>query len=208
MCYWSTTGGGIASATPGSGPTVTSLSQSSSETDVVSQPVLEALSKTSVEAYQRYRQYIEHENLLVNFRTTWAIGANSFLLLAYGTTLTSANGPHPQFLAALAIVGIFVNAASWVSVEAAFSALHAIKTRWEELTIRHPLLPPITGAGKTWIIRWGHFGSRFLLLALAVIWLSLLIYTLTDKAPAKASVETLLGQIVDILKNPTAAPRP
>lgn len=153
----------------------------------VQQPLVEALTQPSAEAYQRYRQYIEHENLLVNFRTTWAIGANSFLLLAFGTTLTSTSGPHVEFLAALAMVGIFVNVASWVSVEAAFSALHSIKTRWEDLDIRHPLLPPITGAGDQRVIRFGHFGSRFLLFALAIIWAGLEIYALS-RNPTPAPV--------------------
>ena len=147
------------------------------------QPHFDDLPQSNAEAYQRYRQYIEHENLLVNFRTTWAIGANSFLLLAFGTTLTSNNGPHGAFLLALSTAGIFVNAASWVSVEAAFSALHSIKTGWEKLNIKHPLLPPITGAGDRRVIRFGHFGSRFLLLALAVIWAALLIYTFIRTAP-------------------------
>jgi hypothetical protein len=141
------------------------------------EPAIDALPQTSSEAYHRFRQYIEHENLLVNFRTTWAIGANSFLLLAFGTTLASQNPSHIPFLAALSIVGIFVNLASWVSVEAAFSALHGVKTRWEGLGIKHPCLPPITGARDKRIIAFGHFGSRFLLLALAVIWVGLLLYT-------------------------------
>jgi hypothetical protein len=150
-------------------------------------PDFDALPQPSSEAYQRYRQYIEHENLLVNFRTTWAIGANSFLLLAFGTTLTSTSGPHVEFLVALSTVGIFVNVASWVSVEAAFSALHSIKTRWERLGIKHPFLPPITGAGDQRVIRFGHFGSRFLLFALAIIWAGLEVYSLS-RNPAPAPV--------------------
>ena len=80
--------------------------------DALRQPDFDALPQPSSEAYQRYRQYIRRENLLVNFRTTWAISANSFLLLAFGTTLTSTSGPHVEFLVALSTVGIFVNGAS------------------------------------------------------------------------------------------------
>jgi hypothetical protein len=144
-----------------------------------SKPALTPPSEASCDAYLRFRQYIEHENQLVNFRTTWAIGSNSFLLLAFGTTLTSANGPHVAFLVALSIAGMLVNAASWRSVEAAYSVLDGLKKRWDDLDINHPFLPPVTGLGKERIINLGHFGSRFLLVALAVIWLGLFIYSLS-----------------------------
>ncbi|HEY2592262.1 MAG TPA: hypothetical protein VGK33_00010 [Chloroflexota bacterium] len=168
----------------------------------------EPLPECCSDAYERYRQYIEHENTLVNFRTTWAVASNSFLLVAYGATLSGTSltkagvlstGAHTGFLYALALAGFLVNLTSFFSVEAAFRALQSIEEEWGKLKIEHPLLPPITGAGKAWVVLLGHAGARVLLLALSVIWAGLGAYTFSLRY-CPASSPSAFCQAFDLLE--------
>ena len=104
-----------------------------------------------INIYNVYRDYIKHEDNLINYRTTWLITIQSFLLATFGFTyqkyyeLAFAT-PQPIgnglllkkiaflcFLAWLAATGISVSVVSYYSIKAASDALDNLRSRWLEI---------------------------------------------------------------------------
>ena len=120
--------------------------------------------------YALHRSYIEHEDGLINQRTTWLITIQSFLIATFGFSyqkkfevaeklfsynkslndLGSLYDEYRIFLFALALVGLITSIAAFFSVLAAARAIWSIRENWERLygSSTHPYLPGLTGGGN------------------------------------------------------------
>lgn len=99
---------------------------------------------TSIEKiYKIIRGMIEHEDNLINFRTSWFISLNSFLFGSISLVLTSTiwirgetgQSPEPSlesfalgFL--FSIVGLISCISTFISVGAAYNAIRALEKHW------------------------------------------------------------------------------
>jgi hypothetical protein len=118
--------------------------------------------KSAIEVYKITREYIQHEDGLVNQRMSWFINLNSFLFLAlgpifaaivallksecYGEQIRACDLPlfftysnHIYvFLLMYGLVGAITSAVTFASVNAAYSAIDALEDFWRlsyEVTI-------------------------------------------------------------------------
>ena len=125
---------------------------------------------SALDIYKTYRAYIEHEDGLINQRTTWFIWLHSFLIATYGVIfsayLSSYNlsaPPAPPFLFSLrlvgagllltiSVVGLFSSKAASSSVSASCKAIDLLEIKGtEELRKRLPAgdwLPALTAGGS------------------------------------------------------------
>jgi hypothetical protein len=126
--------------------------------------------KTALHIYKVHREYVEHEDRLVNYRMTWLLAAQAFLLasfglvchdLLYGTdelnglnkiadaiaksTTAGSNPPASSFdymlaLSALTAVGFFIAVFAGWSTWCALWAINELNRGWNET--RNELSPP------------------------------------------------------------------
>ncbi len=136
------------------------------------------LNENTERIYKIYRGYIEHEDTLINHRTTWLITIQSFLWATFGfsyqkkyemfvkiresAVCQNSFGLAPAefngFLFILAVVGFSTAFVSLISVSAAVSAIGELKKEWGTLAATWPdavLLPKITGGGSRWASKAG-----------------------------------------------------
>jgi hypothetical protein len=125
--------------------------------------------ETAMALYRLYRDYIQHEDNLINNRVGWFIQLHSFLIASYGivfasglATFFSDHTPLVpsiglQALAAALLIGIAViglesSAAARRSIKAAHAAIQALEARWEVQFKRlggGEILPHVIGGGAT-----------------------------------------------------------
>lgn len=155
--------------------------------------------------YRQYREYVEHEDDLINHRTTWMITVQSFLWATYGfsyqkkyeilarlketkidiTTLGSAPAEYNGFMLLLSVVGLFTALVCYLSVRAAADSIESLRARWD----MHPMkkfsdemLPAITGGGNPWASWFGILISKLMPVLFAVLWaLSILVILSSGK---------------------------
>jgi hypothetical protein len=145
--------------------------------------------------YRIHRDYIQHEDTLVNQRTTWLITIQAFLIATFGFSYqklfevaekmngrdtpvaVDQLGPiaseYKTFLAALAIVGVVTSFAAFFSIIAARRAVGAIAKNWETVPRRggSDYLPGITGGGAGWNVFLGSVIAIGTPLFFASMWL-------------------------------------
>ncbi|MFM6831221.1 MAG: hypothetical protein ACKOVA_12955 [Novosphingobium sp.] len=139
--------------------------------------------------YQIHRDYIIHEDGLINNRVGWFIQLHSFLLATYGIVLSSAvstffpdNGNVPEevskqiktilsfVLSGITIVGICSAISAGVAIWGAHKAIEAINGRWTTLDPSEKL-PGLIGGGRYSNDRAGAVFHHFLPVAMVVLWL-------------------------------------
>ena len=174
-----------------------------------------ASERSALDIYKVYRSYIEHEDGLINQRTTWFIWLHSFLIATYGVIfsayLSSYNlsaPPGPPFLFVLrvvgagllltiSVVGLFSSKAASASVSASCKAIDLLEIKGtEELRKRLPAgdwLPALTAGGSPKIHKDGEGLGLRLPKALIGTW----VVSLTVPAALIA---------VALLSGPTATP--
>ncbi len=131
-----------------------------------------------LERYKLFRSYLEHEDNLVNHRTTWFIQLHSFLIASYGLIFSSLvtikldrsieNVAASYFLAGLAaavlvaitIIGLISAKTTQKSVIAAVKAIRELENDWDALLLGvagpqfarghklYPSLPGLSGGGR------------------------------------------------------------
>lgn len=152
-----------------------------------------------MELFRIYREYVEHEDQLINHRTSWNLAIQSFLFAAYVLSLNggletakaeSATKTLDSLLQAALLRQEFELIANWllptigavVSILSAWSAwtaresIQALRNKWNELPGRCTLLPDdLTGGGLTK----DGYGVRVAVIgipiSIALLWLILLI---------------------------------
>jgi hypothetical protein len=148
--------------------------------------------------YKIFRDYIEHEDGLVNNRLLWNINIQGFLFATYGFSVqklaeiqhgvegTGGSGATALrwLLVILPFFGGSISFLSWQGVMAAQKATINVKTLWmntaeKEHPAGHPTLPGITGGGEGPNTIAGHkapkifpwlFIGAWVLLFLAYVW--------------------------------------
>jgi hypothetical protein len=136
------------------------------------------------EVWRDIRLYIQHEDGLINIRTTWFLTINGFLYAALAITVAAEvqNGLSPVSTAfaqlVIAVVGVTVSITTSQSVSAAYGAIKELKNFWttyyEPLDAklnRRPIFPFIVGGGdKRRIARRGRISTRWLPLVIGTVW--------------------------------------
>lgn len=159
-----------------------------------------ARDKDAEEIYKLHRSYIEHEDGLVNHRTTWLITVQSFLIATFGfsyqkkfevaekvnsagkslSSLGSVYDEYRVFMVVLAFVGLITAVAAFFSVYAAIRALRSIRDNWHKSYGHEPhaYLPGITGGGDKRAERRGISLSMWAPIFFSLLWASVLIFLL------------------------------
>lgn len=126
------------------------------------------------ETYDVYRDYLKHEDNLINNRMTWLILSQSFFFTAFALAIGRLTVVDPLiadqiglFLKSLAVLGMVVAGATCLSVVAALTAIEGLRQRWkkhsqtndtnETYTIEKSLLPDLTGGGDPFASTFGFF---------------------------------------------------
>ncbi len=112
------------------------------------------------EHYRLFRDYIQHEDDLINNRLLWNINVQGFLFATFGLAVqriyeAAQPAPAPVLLHAiitiLPVFGISVSTLSLVSVRAAEEAIQSLRGHWEKILVNYPeakpYLPGIIGGG-------------------------------------------------------------
>jgi hypothetical protein len=150
--------------------------------------------------YKQYREYIVHEDNLINHRSTWIYMIQSFLVASYGFAIklegsdklkpifqrpddTAAAAEHHQwFLVMVALVGILVGVIGILSLFGPKGAIDELQQKWEqEIAKTYPdccrELPGLTGGGKQRNTFLGRLAPYFLPVVLIGMWFGLLFFS-------------------------------
>lgn len=134
--------------------------------------------------YKAYRDYIVHEDDLVNQRTTWSVTIEAFVIGIFGLTyqkkmeglitffglddkrtgfsinkMKEVVDVFDEFLIIIAVFGIGIALISGVAVYAAQHAIQKLGERWEDQCSKLHLcneFPPLTGGGNRLATYLGH----------------------------------------------------
>jgi hypothetical protein len=141
--------------------------------------------------YKIFRDYLEHEDDLINHRSTWHHTIQGLLFTALGVTLSKVDPTATRQAAAvqkalillLPVLGMSISLAAFLSIRAATLALDALRKQWEELIKAYredpwPTLPPLTAAGNRWAIKRGKTPAYVIPCVIGVAWLFLLLIAL------------------------------
>jgi hypothetical protein len=114
------------------------------------------------ELYLLYRDYIKHENVLINYRTTWLITIQAFLITTFGFSYQKrfevissiirdennkiidiqGNLPILQdtlhqyglFIIFLSVIGIATSFFAFLSINAAIRSIKAVRDKWHHIS--------------------------------------------------------------------------
>jgi hypothetical protein len=142
--------------------------------------------------YRLYRDYVTHEDALINNRTTWLINLESFIIATFGFSyqkkfeivtkpaaeLNALIAPkmiteYNWFLVTLAFAGLIIAVVSLVSIRAADLSIKSIEQKFEAKYRMHPSydeLPKLTGGGHASASMDGFRFSQLLPRFFAVAW--------------------------------------
>lgn len=150
---------------------------------------IETLNPLSIEVYELYREKIVHEDLLINFRTSWFVALQAFLFSAFALSIGRSGGeitPIPTLL--FSFVGLFSCGFTYISVNAADNATKKTASKWTDqyIDVRSNrfirigvrdivdpmgLLPAIKGGGSEGkLARQGAYLSNGLPIVIMVFW--------------------------------------
>lgn len=143
--------------------------------------------------YIIYRDYIKHEDSLVNSRTTALITIQSFVLATFGlcyqerykmalnvidkseyTLLGPIAIEYNGFLLALGLVGLATSVIGLLSIHCAHKAISHLEESWKAIAAENPTehLPGLTGGGKASVTIGGSHFSIFTPIFLILFWLA------------------------------------
>jgi len=149
--------------------------------------------KDAIALYNVYRDYVKHEDELINRRLSWNLTLQGFLFAAYGVTfqlLNSQSGDadlkrHLHYLPAVfPIVGGLVATLSLLSIVAAQDSINGLRVEWRNPSAHiepdiMEMLPELTGAGQLFANRWGKLPQSGIPIVIITAWCILLITAIT-----------------------------
>jgi hypothetical protein len=155
------------------------------------------------EHYRLFREYVQHEDDLINHRSTWHNTIQGLLFTALAFALQwkpeTADNPHAALLQKtltilLPLLGIGNAWAGYLSIRAATKALDALNQKWTKICETYSdeskhSLPPLTGAGDKWAIKWGKAPAFSIPLLIGAAWIVLLevsVGILLTRAPSSS----------------------
>ena len=150
-----------------------------------------------------YRDYMKHEDDLLNQRTTWHLVVQGLLFTALGVALQRKVDPgatdifytlHQWMVYILAALAISIAALAFGGVWAAHSAIEQLCKEWKEDVLPQyhlhlPKLPGLAGAGLIKAAEWGKRPSLFLPPLIAGAWIVICLLTIWGQAHPKQSVD-------------------
>ena len=150
----------------------------------------------AIALYNVYRDYVKHEDTLMNVRMTWFLTTQAFLFSCYALLNQkrisagafevvrsweefSGGVTDLKFkfstviLTLICFFGYFTARRSYISVRAASLAVMALRRKWDSELAQDPAfssLPAITGSGDEKALNEGWASTAFLPRAAMVIW--------------------------------------
>lgn len=124
----------------------------------------------AIELFKHCRSEIQLENDLLNKRLGALLSSQSFLVIAYGTSMSSANGQWHSLYAIvvpplLALLGLTLAILARPGIHAAQAVLHLWHCREAELLARSPEVEPYTllldDAGRREVLHRRREGALF-----------------------------------------------
>ncbi len=145
--------------------------------------------------YDLYRDYVKHEDELINRRLSWNLTLQGFLFAAYGvsfqvlsnTTADPAIRVHLRLLPCVfAVVGCLVATLVLMSILAAQSSIDGLKIRWRSPSSHIEdnvleMLPELTGAGQHFANYWGKLSQVGIPNVIIIAWVGLFWIGVTAK---------------------------
>lgn len=149
-----------------------------------------------------YRSKVEHEDNLINWRTTWFIATQSMLFITVALFSGKASELQFQILSSiLGLVSIAICFTTFMSVRAAREVISDHVRFWDGITGLHSHLdlPRLAGSvpGAGWVAR-GSISSFFMPIAAASAWVSILVsiwFLSVPEVSTSASTEFLRGAL-------------
>lgn len=149
------------------------------------------------ELYRIYRSHEEHENDLINHRTSWLVTIQSVLIGTFGFSFqkfyeiiklkdngiaVSQEGTttrYAVFLMVLCIIGLSSCIFAHLSVRAGSDAQRKVRAEWDNIRGKLPVvgLPPLAGGGHdpndTERMK-GNIFSRAIVFIFSILWISII----------------------------------
>jgi hypothetical protein len=143
-----------------------------------------------LQLFQIYRDYVKHEDGLINFRVTWFIATQAAIFAAYGFLVhdTLKRGPFlaladgqpvtPLFAAVMLLctLGGLSSVTSFFSIHAALIATRTVHRRWRDHVLRgveREWLPDIVGGGNALAPWFGWLSARTLPAVSLAVWVGI-----------------------------------
>lgn len=145
--------------------------------------------------YDIYRDYMKHEDDLLNQRSTWHLLIQGFLFATLGVIgewQVAQRGPDPLYtergflVYVLAIVGVVIAYAAFVSIKAANDAIDSLEARWLLITGAYErqtkyLLPAIAGGGNPDAKTRGKKPAMWIPVAILCAWVVIFCMSIYDR---------------------------
>jgi len=125
-----------------------------------------------VKIFNLYRDYVKHEDELINRRMSWNLTLQGFLFAAYGVTVQVLSKATEHMIIAVLVLlyvipalGAVVAFLGWRGVKAAQTAIEGLCKRWEWVAQRFDgelvaLLPEMVGGGEPKATGLGQYSQR------------------------------------------------
>jgi hypothetical protein len=153
--------------------------------------------------YSVYRDYMKHEDDLINQRTSWHLLLQGFLFATFGVmgewqTEGGAGFLHPQrywILHGLIATGFLISLFATSSILAADAAINKLHADWNALRSKlnipeefWELLPGIAGAGSKHAKQWGKAPAIAIPIIISFAWLWIFFFAVhSQRNPVPAS---------------------
>jgi hypothetical protein len=172
-----------------------------------SAPSLPPFSKADFERadslYKIYRAYIEHEDELINHRSTWHLLIQGFLFATFAALGQWQPGPDHylydhRFLIVgiVALMGLSIAVCAFFSVDAADKALNDLQGGWSiaKKAAYFPAslegaFPPLAGGGSPQALKWGKLPALAVPVIVAIAWVILLALDIYVGSQSKAPTQ-------------------
>jgi hypothetical protein len=146
-----------------------------------------------VRRYELYREYLKHEDNLINYRLTWNITIQGFLFAACGFFFKPTDGqehsvgaslPIPTYVLVIPVTGFCISAAAILGIVAAQRAIGSLEDQWSCLPAAYtngqntelPPLPPLAGGGAPNSLFFGTVISWLVPVIICVAWVAIFIF--------------------------------
>jgi len=153
------------------------------------------------ELYSIYRDYMKHEDDLINHRSTWHLLIQGFLFATFGVMGEWQPGDVTGFLLPqrlhlailLASIGTAIAILAFASVFAAYFAIERLCKDWNHAKVDSGIsqalrgvMPGIAGAGSTSVKNWGISAAMVTPLLIAGAWTLILCVAISSTHGAAA----------------------